>query len=148
MAIQDQDRTILTDHTVNHNRPDILLIDKVKKNVIILDVAIPNNNNLGSKHCEKIAKYRDLQEQIKKQWKIETIKTIPIIVSTTGLIPKQLKKNISELGLNENLYKSMQKATSLATARTTRKYLGNPSKPQEPYNIERVPTELNPSNLI
>ncbi|XP_050514746.1 uncharacterized protein LOC126889989 [Diabrotica virgifera virgifera] len=119
------DRTVLTDQTVAHNRPDLVLVNKLTRQTTLIDVAIPNNNNLRSKFTEKIAKYRDLEIQIRRQWRMQSTQTIPIIMSTTGVIPKTLLESIKKLGLNEHLYKTMQKAVLLATARCVRTFLGD-----------------------
>ncbi|XP_050501336.1 uncharacterized protein LOC126881234 [Diabrotica virgifera virgifera] len=119
------DRTVLTDQTVPHNRPDLVLVNKLTRQTTLIDVAIPNNNNLRSKFTEKIAKYRDLEIQIRRQWRMQSTQTIPIVMSTTGVIPKNLLESIKRLGLNEHLYKTMQKAVLLATARCVRKFLGD-----------------------
>uniref|UniRef100_A0A2H1W504 SFRICE_021545 n=1 Tax=Spodoptera frugiperda TaxID=7108 RepID=A0A2H1W504_SPOFR len=83
------DRTI-TDKTIYNNRPDITMLDKQKKLVYIIDIAICNTHNLTNTHSEKIAKYTDLSIEIKTQWKITHTKTVPIILSSTGVIPKSL----------------------------------------------------------
>uniref|UniRef100_A0A6P7FWF2 Uncharacterized protein LOC114334905 n=1 Tax=Diabrotica virgifera virgifera TaxID=50390 RepID=A0A6P7FWF2_DIAVI len=49
------DRTVLTDQTVAHNRPDLILFNKLTRQTTLIEVAIPNNNNLPVKHNEKIA---------------------------------------------------------------------------------------------
>lgn len=144
------DRSVLTDQQVMHNRPDLILIDKFSRQTTLIDVAIPNNNNLQKIHNEKIAKYRDLEAQIRRQWKMEKVQTVPIIISTTGAIPKSLLENIKLLGLSEHLYKPMQKAVLLATARSVRKFLGDNPRfhiTQGPENLERAPAELNPFDI-
>ncbi|CAG9836289.1 unnamed protein product [Diabrotica balteata] len=86
------DRTVLTDQTVAHNRPHLVLVNKLTRQTTLIDVAIPNSNNLRVKYNEKIAKYRDLEIQIRRQWRMESTQTI--ILSTTGVIPKNLLENI------------------------------------------------------
>ncbi|CAH2019742.1 unnamed protein product [Acanthoscelides obtectus] len=78
------DRTVLTDQYIKQNRPDIIIVDKGAQKVTLIDVAIPNSNNLTYKHNEKVAKYRELEFQIKRQWKMKYVETIPIIMSSTG----------------------------------------------------------------
>lgn len=119
------DRTVLTDQPVRNNRPDLILINKLSRHTTLIDIAVPNNNNLREKHNEKIAKYRDLEMQIKRQWNMKNVQTVPIVISTTGVIPKTLIQNLKLLGLSEHLFKAMQKAVLLATARSVRKFLGD-----------------------
>ena len=107
---------MLTDQTVAHNRPDLVIVHKTTRQTTLIDVAIPNNNNLWSKYNEKIIKYRDLEVQIRRQWGMNTVQTIPIILSTTGVVPKSLAINIQRLGLSDQSYKTMQKSVLLATA--------------------------------
>ncbi|CAH2019456.1 unnamed protein product [Acanthoscelides obtectus] len=121
------DRTVLTDQYVKQNRPDIIIVDKDAQKVTLIDVAIPNSNNLTYKHNEKVAKYRELEFQIKRQWKMKYVETIPIIMSSTGVIPRRLLENIKALELSENIYKIIQKGVLLATARIVRKFMGNAS---------------------
>ncbi|CAH2019900.1 unnamed protein product [Acanthoscelides obtectus] len=121
------DRTVLTDQYIKQNRPDIIIVDKDAQKVTLIDVAIPNSNNLTYKHNEKVAKYRELEFQIKRQWKMKYVETIPIIMSSTGVIPRRLLENIKALELSENIYKIIQKGVLLATARIVRKFMGNAS---------------------
>lgn len=118
------DRTILTDQTVEANRPDIVLKDKKKKKVWLIDVAIPNNNNLKAKHAEKLSKYSQLAIAIRQQWGMVSVRTLPVVISSTGLIPRELHKSLKELEVNEKLWRPMQKAVILSTTRIVRGFLG------------------------
>jgi hypothetical protein len=80
-------RDILTDRTIAHNRPDITLINKTKRTVYLIDVAIPNTPNLEKKYNEKIQNYLPLAEEIKSVWKLNSVTIVPIIISATGVIP-------------------------------------------------------------
>ncbi|XP_066247479.1 uncharacterized protein [Euwallacea similis] len=46
----------------SHRLPDIILVNKTLRHAALVDIAIPNDNNLVTKRNEKIHKYRDLQE--------------------------------------------------------------------------------------
>ena len=46
------------DHVVEHIRPDLILIDKVKRTSLITEIAIPGDNRVGEKQLEKITKYQ------------------------------------------------------------------------------------------
>lgn len=118
------DRTILTNRSVQYNRPDITLVNKRSKEVFLIDVAIPNANNLQSKHSEKIEKYRPLVDIIKRQWSMDHVRIVPIILSSTGIIPKNLFDCLKQIGLDKHIFKQLQKATVLATTTIVRKFLG------------------------
>ncbi|XP_045503596.1 uncharacterized protein LOC123700429 [Colias croceus] len=117
------DRTILTDKTVHHNRPDITLHDKKNKTIYLIDIAIPNTHNLSSTHTNKLSKYTDLSIELKTQWQVHTVKTIPIIISSTGVIPKTLHTSLKTLNLHPLTYALLQKAVILNTCRIVRKFL-------------------------
>lgn len=119
------DRTIITDKTIYNNRPDITMLDKRNKLVYIIDIAICNTHNLVNTHSEKIAKYTDLSIELKTQWNVTQTKTIPIILSTTGVIPKSLHNSLSTLHISPSTYLLLQKAVILNTCRLTRKFLNS-----------------------
>lgn len=119
------DRTIITDRRVTNNRPDIVLMDKRVKSVYLIDVAIPNNNNMLDKYREKKAKYAELAIEIQQMWQMDRVEVIPIVVSSTGLVPKTLNKDLVSLGLHKNTFIDIQKAVILNTCHLVRKFLSN-----------------------
>ena len=50
-------------------------------------MSVPSDSNISAKEFEKRSKYKDLEIEIAKMWKMET-KTIPVIVGTLGMIKK------------------------------------------------------------
>jgi hypothetical protein len=40
------DRTVLTDIHIQHNRPDIIILNKQQKQSYLLDIAVPNFHNI------------------------------------------------------------------------------------------------------
>ena len=43
---------------IEHRRPDIVVIDKEKRECKIIDIAVPGDQNFKVKELEKIIKYR------------------------------------------------------------------------------------------
>lgn len=117
------DRTILTDATINNNRPDIVLQDKTKRETYIIDIAVPNTHNITNTIQEKIRKYSDLKFEITRMWGMNKVYTVPIVISSTGIVPKNLLDNLKFLSLSPNILKYMQKAVILNTCRIVRKFL-------------------------
>ena len=117
------DKTLLTDRRVEHNRPDITIVDKIQKKAYFDDISVPNNNNMDAKIKEKMEKYEPLTRDIKQVWQLESVETIPIIVSAMGLIPTNLKKNLRKIGVPENIYQEMQKSVILDTTHIVRSFL-------------------------
>ncbi|XP_064072076.1 uncharacterized protein LOC113393371 [Vanessa tameamea] len=117
------DRTIITDKTIHFNRPDITLHDKIKKNVYLIDIAIPNTHNIQSTISEKLSKYQDLAIELKRQWRADTIHIVPIVISSTGVVPKSLQRSLDILHIPHHTNHLLQKAVILNTCRLTRKFL-------------------------
>ena len=67
------DRPILTDRTVEHNRPDILIIEKRSRRAWIADTGVPLSHNLRKVETEKIRKYQNLAIVVKRLWKLESV---------------------------------------------------------------------------
>ena len=55
------DFAIQTDKEIEHQRPDIVAIDKEKKECKIIDIAVHRDQNIKVKELEKITKYQDLR---------------------------------------------------------------------------------------
>jgi hypothetical protein len=54
------DRTVLTDIHIQHNRPDIIILNKQQKQAYLLDTAVPNSHNITQTYNTKINKYLEL----------------------------------------------------------------------------------------
>jgi hypothetical protein len=116
------DREIVTDQTINCNRPDIVLIKQNNKTAFFIDITHPADHNITKAESEKIAKYNDLTIEFKDIYKLKSVETIPI--SATGLITKNLSKFLSKLELpSDRICSLMQKSVILETCRITRKVL-------------------------
>jgi hypothetical protein len=48
------DRTVLTDIHVQHNRPDIIILNKQQKQAYLLDIAVPNSHNITQTYNKKL----------------------------------------------------------------------------------------------
>lgn len=117
------DRAILTDKTTHNNRPDITLVDKLNKKTFIIDIAIPNTHNIQTTISEKLRKYTDLKDEITRIWNMDHVSIIPIVLSSTGVIPHSLHQSLKLLDLAPQTYISLQKAAILNTCRIVRKFL-------------------------
>lgn len=120
------DRSVITDRTICHNRPDILLHDKKESIVYLIDIAVPNTHNMQTTINEKVRKYTELAEEVSRMWKPNNVYVVPIVLSTTGVIPMDLHESIRKLSLPKNIFISLQKAVILATTRIVRKFLSAP----------------------
>jgi hypothetical protein len=116
------DMCIQTDRVIQARRPDMVVVDKKKKEVTIIDFAVPADKNICDKEKEKIEKYQDLKMELKRLWKMK-VKVVPVVVGALGSIPKDLIHWLTELDLKDVDCGALQKAALLGTARLLRRTL-------------------------
>ena len=102
-------RSILTDKTIYFNRPDITFMNKKTKDGFLIDRAVPNTHNLAKRIKDKQNKYQELANEIRAMWKQTAAQVIPIVISSTGVIPKSLPQSLKRLNLHPHTYIQMQK---------------------------------------
>ena len=83
---------------------------------------MPSPNKAQKTIYHKVEKYRDLNIQLEKQWKMK-IRTLPMVLTTTGAHPKATIQNLMQLGCGKAEIRAMQKVTILPVTRTVRKVL-------------------------
>ena len=83
------DMRIQTDKILKHNKPDTLLMDKIKRKVQMIDIACPFNTRVLEKENEKITNYQDLKWELKRVWNCQEIVVIPIVIEGPGTISKK-----------------------------------------------------------
>ena len=81
-------------------------------------MSVPSDSNISAKKFEKLSKYKDLDIEIAKMWKMKT-KTIPVIVWTLGMIKKGTQKYVNENPGNLSLAE-IQKVVLNSTAHILR----------------------------
>ncbi|XP_044764407.1 uncharacterized protein LOC123320972 [Coccinella septempunctata] len=72
------DFTIVTDQSVGHNRPDMVVWYKKEKTALIVDFAVPQDYNLQSTYAEKISKYEMLSRQMRDMWHLRKVMIMSI----------------------------------------------------------------------
>ena len=71
--------------------------------------------------AEKLSKYKDLEIEIARMWKMGT-ETIPVVIGTFGVIKKGLEKYIDKIPGTVSI-DELQKFTLLGSVRILRKVL-------------------------
>jgi hypothetical protein len=107
------DRTVLTDIHIQHNRPDIIILNKQQKQAYLLDIAVPNSHNITQTYNTKIHKYFEL---------------LALIISAT----------VQSLDLENTLVVEIQKGILLYSCHIVRKFLNidTEHKTQKSQNVE------------
>ena len=116
------DMMIQGDHHIQARKPDIVLLNKKKKEVKIIDIAIPGDTRVREKELEKIEKYQPLRDELARLWGLKKAKVIPVVIGALGVISRKFEGYIKECDDNIRL-EVMQKTTLLGTARLLRKVL-------------------------
>ena len=63
--------TVHTDSKIDENRPGITTKDFREQTCIMLDVTAPAEKNISLKECGKLSKYKDLEIEVIKMWKLK-----------------------------------------------------------------------------
>ena len=73
------DFDIHTVHLISARRPDLIIINKKKRTGKIVDFAVPADNRIKLKGCEKKDKYLDLPKELKNLWNMK-VTMAPIVI--------------------------------------------------------------------
>jgi len=116
------DFTIQTDKRIQHNRPDIVMVNKSEQTTYLIDIAIPADKRCAEKEQEKISKYQPLADEIKALWKSKKVEIVPVVIGALGVISTNHKMYMEKLNL-EDAMPECQKAALLGTATILRRVL-------------------------
>jgi hypothetical protein len=116
-------RSIITDKTVPFNRPNITFSSNKTNNTFLIDTVVPNTHNLAKTITDKQNKYQELANEICAMWKQNAAQLIPLVISSTEVIPKSLVQSLKRLNLRPNMYRQVQKSVNLATCSIVRDLL-------------------------
>ena len=103
-----------------HNIPDIIVVEK--KQVWLIDVAIPRDSRINQKEVEKITKYQDLKVEVERLWEKKAT-VVPVVIGALEAIPRDLVKHLKTVGLDKISPSPLQKLVLLGIAHILRKNL-------------------------
>ena len=117
------DFDIHTDHLISARRPDLIIINKKKKEKIckIVDFAASADPRIKLKECEKKDKCIDHAGELKKLWNMN-VTIVPIVIGAFGTITKGLLKGLEDLEVGRRL-ETIQITELLRTSRILRRVL-------------------------
>ena len=118
------DFSIQTEIRIDHNKPDLVLLDKKGRTCYIIDVVCPFDTRVEKKEKEKFEHNTDLKYELLKVWNREITKVyiIPIVIGALGIVAKNVAKYLEKIDFKPGL-DPLQKACFLGTARIMRKVL-------------------------
>jgi len=88
----------------------------------LVDIAIQDDSNVNTKETEKLSKYKVLEIDVSRMWKVRT-KTVPVIIGALQTIKKGSVQNLQLLPGHPSVIE-LQKVTLMSTAHIIRKVLG------------------------
>ena len=104
----------MTQKKIKHDRPDIIIWDKENKHCKIVDVSVPLDKNVKLREQMKRDYYIELIDQLQSIYLTYKYAVIPVIVRALGTVPKTLKENLIQIGINKeesgDLVERMQKS--------------------------------------
>lgn len=102
-------------------KPDLVIVDKKLRKVVIVDVAVRSDQNVRKKEVEKTTKYIDLKVLLQRRFPLHSVNIVPVVIGALGTLSKYHKQYMSRLGLTEDFAIQLQKQALLGTARTIRR---------------------------
>ena len=111
---------IQTDNPLDHNKPDIVVHDRKKRECVSIDVACPFDTRVEEKEGNKIEIYQDLKRKIDRLWECRKVVVVPIVIGALGTISKRFMSWADMIG-DDGYLEVMQKACLLGTARIIRR---------------------------
>lgn len=115
------DFLIQVDQVLEHNTPDLVVIDKVHHICFIVDLAYPFDLQIIKKESDKIDRLL-LSTRYSWLWKTKKVKTVSIIVMSLGTVSEDIKGNIKVIGIEFSV-ELLQKFCFLDTAKIIRTVL-------------------------
>ena len=107
---------------IEHRRPVIVCIDKIAKSCLIINIAIPGDQNIIVKEQKKIGKYQNLGTKLGKLWKLKA-EVVPVAVGALVTITHNLKFYLKKIDISI-VTSCLQKTAILGTAFILRRVLG------------------------
>ena len=98
------------ENVIVERKPDIVIINKMEKAAIIIDVAIPDDKRIIYKVKEKIEKYQNLKGEIQRFWNLEKIDEIPVSLEALGSVTKNFQKYADKIGIKIDLHTAQKTA--------------------------------------
>ena len=93
------DFKIHTENKIEYNKPDIVILDKIERKFLIVDVACALDIGVKGKEKEKIENYQYLKRELKRIWKLSGVTVVPVIIGTLGTVSRDTEKWLAEIGV-------------------------------------------------
>ena len=104
------DTTIKTDVKIKYNKPDIVVIDKKSKEILIVEIGVTSIDNLQQVESKKLRKYDVLVNELGLIHECKT-RIIPYVLTWDGIVTKYHAKYRKELAISDQIEAYIQSIT-------------------------------------
>ena len=115
------DMQVHTNKEIKASKPDIIIKDHINNTCQLIDMTIPSHRNVSLKKVEKLSKYKDLEIEVSKMWKMKTT-TLPVVIGALGVIKKGMRLTVEKIPGTINI-EELLKIALMGTAHILRKVL-------------------------
>ena len=95
------DTQVTTQPKTTHNKPDLIVWRKKKKECVVIDICVPLDQNVKANEKVKEDRYIPLTVSLKRLYPEYSYSVIPVVLGATGLVTKSLVKNLRNIGFAE-----------------------------------------------
>ncbi|KAK1933269.1 hypothetical protein X943_002931 [Babesia divergens] len=137
-------KTVLTENTVTHNKPDIVVTDKRKNTITLVEIGITSKERLTQVEIEKKHKYEPLTKQMGNAKLNEATKfrIVPYVMTWDGLVTKYHNGYKTELGITDRMEAQIQRVCLQITHEIVMRELGLDPLTEQPGGPERKRRDL------
>ena len=115
------DRSVETTQRMEHNRPDVTVLNRTAKEWTFVDFSVPWDRNVILKEDEKLANYSPLAREIRRMHRVST-KVVPLVIGCLGVVSGRLEGYLKDLGIGD-VMGGMQTSAVIGTAMILQKVL-------------------------
>ena len=117
------DRPVATTKQLDHNRPDVVVIDKREDDGVIVDFSVPIDVNVAKVEVEKVNRYDPLRVELERIYGVK-MKVIAVVVGALGTVTKKLETAMVDLGIPD-VIGGLQISALVGTAAIMRRVLSS-----------------------
>ena len=79
------------------NRPDIIIHNKTTKEIQIIEIGITSDTGINATTHRKTIKYTDFKNILKREWQLNKVDLLPIVIGVTGIYKKSINRTIEDI---------------------------------------------------
>ena len=120
------DKKFVLPNKVKHNKPDLVIWNRQRKECKIIEFSVPLDQNVSMKETEKVNNYMPLVSKLQQLYHGYKYKIISAVAGALGAEPESLKRHLENTEQGENMnntIRRMQLAALTGTVKTVKTVL-------------------------